>query len=163
MRHWLFLILVLIAMIAAYAITRHSAPPPLSYEPIEGTVSAPKVASPRATPVPSPDSAPLRLPDADLVRAQERESGRLTPPELLAFARRLAPRMERARSSPSEARAFFAFLRSCALNEGTNQPDSVRTLCAVNALRLASGEEARALRAALPEGVATSVDAIMND
>lgn len=73
------------------------------------------------------------MPSLDTIRDEVAADPHVTPRSILLFAEALAPRLERAFASESDADRFLDELRECAKTPGD---DVVRGLCVKSALRL---------------------------
>lgn len=109
------------------------------------------------------------LPDPETYREQvqvsEKHEGAGLPPVLREFSQRMATLMEKAAQSPEFASALFSGLQECA-EKTENTLIQVRTICAVNALRLGEfhpseiSEKANAFRGSLTPELKQSVEAM---
>lgn len=99
----------------------------------------PGTPEPTATPTASPVGEPIALdpPGLDTLREEVAEDPHQTPPSVLAFSNRLAKEMSRAFRSREYARRLYAGLEDCADEPSGASPLAVRTICTVNAARLA--------------------------
>lgn len=116
-----------------------------------------------------PKDLEFTLPDPQTYREQvienEKHEGAGLPPVLSEFSARMATLMEKASKSPAFAAALFDGLQECA-EKSDNMLMQVRTICAVNALRLGEfhrkeiAEKANAFRGALAPDLKQSVEAM---
>ena len=103
-----------------------------------GVPNSQGASKPVTVPTPTPQeatTAPLVLPKLKTVRKEVEADPHGTPPSIIAFAEKLAPRMTAALASPQAAVEFFPQLEDCVHAPGTMP--SVQALCAGNAQRLA--------------------------
>ncbi len=94
--------------------------------------------------------------------ANSADSHDIAPQVLIAYAERLAPKMEEAEKSPEKAREFFSELEGC-VSGATEKNLTIQALCLSTAEELSDlhadlAERYRALHAATPPAVLKVID-----
>lgn len=130
--------------------------------------------TPQASPTVSqtaidPKELEFSLPDLATYRSQalagENHEGAGLPPVIHEFSQRMGTLMEKASASPAFAAALFDRLQDCATKPENPLPQ-IRTICAVNAMRLGDfhpstlSEKAKSFRSSLSPELKQAVEAM---
>ncbi len=163
-----FLILAVIVAIAGGYLALRTLFAPRTEAPIEPTAEQtgrPQNASPTQNNDASQSGGGMAPPAeaaAPALTAFSSDPHDISPQVLIAYAERLAPKMEEAEKSPEKAREFFGELEGC-VSGATEKNPTIQALCLSTAEELSDvhadlAERYRALHAATPPSVLKVID-----